>query len=744
MAKFNAVWGIDIGQCALKALRVRAGDDPDRITADAFDYIEYPQILSQPEANPVELVREALEQFLSRNSVRGDRVVISVSGQSGLARFIKLPPIEAKMIPNIIKYEARQQIPFALDDVVWDYQRMPGGSEEDGILLESEVGLFAMKRDQVFRALRPFEEAGIEVDMIQLTPLAIYNYTVFDQMVDLPPADEYDPDNPPESVVVLSLGTDTTDLVITNGYRVWQRSVPLGGSHFTKALSKELRLTFAKAEHLKRNAMQAEDRGAVFQAMRPVFNDLLTEVQRSIGFFSNIGTSGAIGRVVALGNATKLPGLQKYLAQNLGYPVVEVESYRGLSGSGVVASPVFKENLLSFAVCYGLALQGLGRSKLSTNLLPREILTDRLIRDKKPWGVGVVAALLLGFTLSILGYWRAWHSVYQPNFAAALDQSTKVENEANGFTDAYAAEKTTFDQFDSMGKNIVGNVEGRLMWIEVLKALDTCLPGSLPLDPQDAPNDPSEHRQSSSDISKREELHITDLDCEHRADLASWYQLVQGTIKEERASAGGATPPGPAAPGVVPPGPPAPGAMPPGPPAPGAMPPGQPMPGAMPPGGAVAGGPPGAATEGPTGEGWVIQLKGYHYHNSQIPGDEEGAQYLVATLLKNLQSATVDLPVAQANGKTVLKSVPISELGISCPVIVRDPRIVNETRDDPTVVNDPMVEAKDRRVNLRKYEFTVQFCWQETPPSKRLANEEAARAALPPDGAAPQLPGAVQ
>ncbi|HTU25396.1 MAG TPA: pilus assembly protein PilM, partial [Pirellulales bacterium] len=310
MAKSGAVWGIDIGQCALKALRVRTGDDPEHITADAFDYIEYSQILSQPDANPAELIREALEQFLSRNTVRGDRVVVSVSGQSGLARFIKLPPIEAKKIPDIIKYEARQQIPFALDDVVWDYQRMPGGSEEDGILLECEVGLFAMKRDQVFRALKPFEEAEIEVDMIQLTPLAIYNYTVFDQMVDLPPAEEYDPDNPPESVVVLSLGTDTTDLVITNGYRVWQRSIPLGGSHFTKALSKELRLTFAKAEHLKRNAMQAEDRGAVFQAMRPVFNDLLTEVQRSIGFFSNIGTSGSIGRVVALGNATKLPGLQ--------------------------------------------------------------------------------------------------------------------------------------------------------------------------------------------------------------------------------------------------------------------------------------------------------------------------------------------------------------------------------------------------------------------------------------------------
>src|ERR1700722_869287 len=137
MAKFNAVWGIDIGQCALKALRVRAGDDAEHITADAFDYIEYPQILSQPEANPAELIREALEQFLSRNTVRGDRVVISVSGQSGLARFIKLPPIEAKKIPDIIKYEARQQIPFALDDVVWDFQTMVGGTVVEGFAMET-------------------------------------------------------------------------------------------------------------------------------------------------------------------------------------------------------------------------------------------------------------------------------------------------------------------------------------------------------------------------------------------------------------------------------------------------------------------------------------------------------------------------------------------------------------------------------------------------------------------------------
>ena len=160
--------------------------------------------------------------------------------------------------------------------------------------------------------------------------------------------------------------------------------------------------------------------------------------------------------------------------------------------------------------------------------MPREILTDRLIRDKKPWGVGVAAALMLGFTLSLLGYWRAWNSVFEAKFAAAMTQAQNVETEANGYTTAYGEKEAEFKQFDDMGRNIVGNVEGRLMWIEVLKALDSCLP-----------SDPPDEQQEIK-IPERQELHITDLECEHRTDLAAWYQTVQARIKEERGLAAGA------------------------------------------------------------------------------------------------------------------------------------------------------------------------------------------------------------
>ena len=68
MARSPYVWGIDIGKCALKAVRCRMSTQPGKLTVEAFDYIEYPMILTQPEADPVALVQSALQDFSVRHS----------------------------------------------------------------------------------------------------------------------------------------------------------------------------------------------------------------------------------------------------------------------------------------------------------------------------------------------------------------------------------------------------------------------------------------------------------------------------------------------------------------------------------------------------------------------------------------------------------------------------------------------------------------------------------------------------
>lgn len=728
MARSDGVWGIDIGNASLKALRCRPdSNNPKRIIADAFDYIEYPKLLTQPGADPVELIDDAIKQFLSRNNVRGDRVAISVPGQKGLARFIKLPPVESSKIPAIVRYEAKQQIPFDLNDVVWDFQRMSGGSEEEGFALETEIGLFAIKRDQVFRELEPFDKAGIEVDVVQLTPLSLYNFLFFDQMRDLPSLEEYDPDDPPPSTIILSMGTDATDLVVTNGYRVWQRSIPIGGNHFTKALTKELKLTFAKAEHLKRNATTAEDPKAVFQAMRPVFNDLLTEIQRSIGYFSSLDRTAKIERMVALGNSMKLPGLRRYLSQNLGFDVARVETYEHLAGAEVVSTPAFKENLLCFGVCYGLALQGLNRGALRTNLLPKELVKDRMIRAKKPWAVGAMAMLLVGLSVSFVSFSRALSTTDVALFGTAENRAKQVAQTSSDFEQKQQQAEGEFDSTDQIGKNLVGNVEGRILWLEMLQALNNCLP-----------KDPEGKRPK--EIELRNELHITNLECQKIEDMQVWYKAMKQLNWYQ-------VPPPP--PGMAKP---APVAAAPGTAAPGAATPVEagmatPAPGSeeTPPGDPSAQGDQETPAEGPSGPGWIVQLTGYHDHNGEKVGANYGAQYVLVTLLSNLYYGKVYLPSGDQPGKG--EWVTNKELGIDYPVLLDPGKVL------PVQVRDPNVEAAARTqaalgqpggmgmgmgsgmepgmggqtiqntVTVQRFNFVVQFCWKPTPPSERHKNK---------------------
>ena len=677
MARSRAIWGIDIGQSALKALRCRTGDTPDQIVAEAFDFIEYPKILSQPEANAEELVKDALTQFLSRNSVRGDRVAISVSGQSGLARFIKLPPVESKKIPDIVKYEARQQIPFALEDVVWDYQQMAGGSEEDGFALETEVGLFAMKRDQVNRALTPFKNAGIEIDIVQLAPLALYNYVAFDQMQELPPPDQFDPDNPPPSIVLLSLGTDTTDLVVTNGYRVWQRSIPLGGNHFTKVLTKELKLTFAKAEHLKRNASQAPDPKAVFSAMRQVFNDLLTEVQRSIGYFSGIDRRAKIGKVIVLGNAMKLPGLQRYLGQNLGHDVVKLDSFRGLVGPGVVDAPSFKENLLSFATCYGLTLQGLVDTKIHTNLLPAELLRDRMIRSKKPWAVAAAAVLLLGCTVNAFGHWSAWRTARPEVFNEATNAAKGVVTKSQQLEGDFGAAKSKFEEMQAIGDKLTQGVEGRVAWLKVTKAINL----ALPRDPNALDKPPEE----------REELHIDSIQCIKAASLDSWYNGRMAPAAGAEAEAVEEEPAAEEAPAE-----------------------------------GEEGAEKAEEIKPPTGEGWVFQIRGYHYHNKRGDTEHEGANFVRETLMKNLSQKRLPMPPGEKvpealKSKPDQTDFPIGDLGVGFPFLIDPGGILDSTLE--VREGRPINEPNAPEVPVRVFDFTVEFCWQ---PNLKTEEEAAA------------------
>ncbi|GAB4144265.1 MAG: type IV pilus assembly protein PilM [Planctomycetaceae bacterium] len=516
MADYEGVWGIDIGQAGLKAIRLKYAEAADQVLAVAFDYVPHPKILSQPDAIPEELIAQALQTFLSRNDVKGDRVAISVPGQTALTRFIQLPPVESSKVAEIVKYEARQQIPFALEEVCWQWQTLSGGVEESGYMLEAEVGLFAMKRDQVMQSLQPFIDHQIEVDLIQIAPLALYNFLSYDRLgvrKDDPPADS------DEHTIILDMGADNTTLMVSNGAKIWIRNVPIGGNHFTRALTKEMKLTFAKAEHLKINATKSPDPRAVFQALRPVFNDYVSEIQRSIGYFSSVNRNAKIAKVIGIGNGFKLAGLQKFLQQNLQYDVERIDSFQALVGDSVLNAKLFEENILSFAVPYGLALQGLGLTRIHVDLLPEEIRTERIIRQKKPWAVAAAATLLCSLALSATGYARMNKSVSTKRFGEAEQVAKDVASKASADKTAYDAQVAKYKEQDEKDSQLVRPTHGKVQWAELHKAIIEC----LPRDPAGAfpPNA----------IDKKNRIKIWSFTAKELPDVSEWYKTIPSAQK---------------------------------------------------------------------------------------------------------------------------------------------------------------------------------------------------------------------
>jgi type IV pilus assembly protein PilM len=375
MAANKAVWGVDLGQCALKAIKLVPGENGVEVVDYVF--IEHAKILSQPDVDRNALIEEAMKKLLDQHDLTRENVVVGVPGQHTLARFSKLPPVDKKKIPEIVQYEAQQQIPFDMDEVIWDYQTFTTGEGE------TEVGIFAMRRELLRNHLHFVGNFNLEPAAVQSGPLALYNALKYDGLIGSEP------------IAILDIGTQNADLIVAEGGTLWTRNIPIGGNAFTDALSKTFKVSFRKAENLKRDAAKSKYARQIFQAMRPVFADLVAEIQRSIGFFTSSRRGVRLNKLIAMGAAFKLPGLQKFLQQNLGMDVIRPSTFSKVNASGAPNAPQLVDQMMSFGVAYGLALQGLGLAAITSNLLPPEIASQVVWRKKVPWFYGAAACLVL-------------------------------------------------------------------------------------------------------------------------------------------------------------------------------------------------------------------------------------------------------------------------------------------------------------------------------------------------------------
>lgn len=501
MANPRFAWGIDIGNRALKAIKLVR--DGDALRMDDVEVIEHEQVLSNSGDNRESLIQTALANFGQRHLTKGGVVSIGVSGQSSFARFIKLPPVEEKKIPEIVKFEAIQQIPFPLDQVEWSYQLFRQPESPD-----VEVGIFAMRRELVNQQIKYFTDMDMNVQVVQMSPLAVYNAMYYDNRLS------------DGTTMILDLGAENADLIIADGETVWLRSVAIGGNNFTEALVKSFKLNFAKAEELKRNAQTSKYARQIFQAMRPIFADLVAEIQRSIGFYSSVHRDSRIKRIVALGNTFRLPTLQKYLQQNLQIEVERLDAFQaGAPADGRLAA-LLNDNIASMAGAYGLALQAMGQGKISSSLLPQEIRQAKIWQEKTKW-FATAAAICLAAAGVKYGTYYFHNEKFESN-AATQTQIDRVVRDAEGFDRDWS----TVESSGGPDKIKVSNINSLQVYRDVWADLWYDITRALP-----AQNGESPEKLKAIPRADRQQVFIESVNSQYLPDLGPTLKMDSENFK---------------------------------------------------------------------------------------------------------------------------------------------------------------------------------------------------------------------
>lgn len=374
-------WGLDIGQTAVHAVRLQRKGAKVEIT-DQFFHPLQTQIDDPAYEDKVE---EALELFIEEKEVGKTPVVASLPGFTTLFRDFSIPPAKGSRLREYVSYEAKQQIPYPLDEVVWDFHCM----REDESLGDLGIAVVCCRRDIVSNFLAICDRTGLNIDALQVGPIALTNYVLYD--------------TPPEgAALILDAGARGTDFIVVNEGSFWLRSIGVSGTDLSRALMNKFSIPFAEAEKLKQSMGEGKQGERVFKVVEPIIRNLCGEVQRSLGFYKSNNRGVEIREIVCAGGTFMLPGMDQCVADNLAIPTrtLTLPEEIGMGAGGDEAELELNRQVAGTAI--GCALQGVGLAEIVMSLMPQERRMARLIKEKQKYGYAGVALAGLAVALNFL------------------------------------------------------------------------------------------------------------------------------------------------------------------------------------------------------------------------------------------------------------------------------------------------------------------------------------------------------
>jgi type IV pilus assembly protein PilM len=335
------------------------------------------------------VIQKALQEMIAEKGIKSKTVNVCAPGFHVFSKFVKLPPVDAGKVTQIIQYEAQQNVPFPLEEVVWDYQIL--GSTAGG---ELEVLLVAIKADIVEGLFRVTETAGLHLQLCDVSPAALcnafrYNYGELD-----------------DCTMLLDIGAKTSNLLFFEKGKVFSRSINLGANSITQDFANESKKKFELAEKIKIDEgfvslggayeePENQDQAAISKIARQFMTRLHIQVNQTMQFYRGQQGGSAPARLFLSGGASIMAYTAQFFAEKLNVPVEYFNPLRNVQIDPSINLEELARVAHSLGEVVGLGLRNLAHCPVELNLMPDSTLKWQSFNQKKPYFIATVFSLVL-------------------------------------------------------------------------------------------------------------------------------------------------------------------------------------------------------------------------------------------------------------------------------------------------------------------------------------------------------------
>lgn len=343
----KSVLGLDIGSSSIKIAELKETKTGLQLANFGVESLPPETIVDSTIMNAPAVVG-AIRKLITANQIKTRDVATSVSGHSVIIRKITLPLMTDEEIASNIQWEAEQYIPFDINEVSIDYQRLEAVSEDQG---SQDVLLVAVKKEMVNDYMAVINEAGLNPVVMDVDAFAVQNmYEVNYEM------------QRGKVIALVNIGAGVINInIVRNGNSVFTRDMSIGGNHFTEEIQKQLGVGHDEAEQIKVSGGQGAQAEQIKGIIENLSSAIALETQRSLDFFMATSSLGHISKVFLSGGCAKNARITQIIESQIGIPIEVVDPFKNIQiNPNKFDMDFIRDVAPACAVVVGLALRRMG------------------------------------------------------------------------------------------------------------------------------------------------------------------------------------------------------------------------------------------------------------------------------------------------------------------------------------------------------------------------------------------------